>query len=186
MTREQIGMSSEDFKPRKARKQQYSENAKTARNRAAEASKRGFEAAELRARIAYRTNKSRSLAKLHKSDRWNLLSPTEQERREAGACEAVERRFFDRMDELRQEWGRKVVEGDLESDEEPSEGIGIQLQHEAIGQGDSGDSGDGWEDIGHIAMTDTLSTVVKESEMGWERKLAKWERVAERETQDLS
>jgi hypothetical protein len=46
-------MTGDDFKPRKARKQKHSDNAKTARNRAAETLKTGLEAAELKARSAY-------------------------------------------------------------------------------------------------------------------------------------
>ena len=40
-------MTGDDFKPRKARKQKHSYNAKTTRNRAAETLKTGLEAAEL-------------------------------------------------------------------------------------------------------------------------------------------
>jgi hypothetical protein len=91
------------------------------------------------------------------------------------------------MDELHQEWGRKLVEGDLESDEEPSEEewSGFQLQEEG---NDRADSVDGWEDIddsNNMAMAETLTTVVKESEMGWKKKLAKWERVAERQAHNM-
>jgi hypothetical protein len=96
---------SKDFKPRQVVKQNLSTNPKTARNRAAEASKRGFDAAEHKAKSAYRVNKSRALEKLHKIPSWNVQSREEQERMEQEALDAVEDKFARKMDELRREWG---------------------------------------------------------------------------------
>ena len=96
-------MSTKDFKPRRVVRSNLSSNPKTARNRAAETSKRGFEAAELKAKTAYRVNKSRALGKLHKSSGWDILSSAEKGRREQDALEEVEDKFSRRMPELHRE-----------------------------------------------------------------------------------
>lgn len=160
-------MSSSDFKPRKARKQKLSDNVKTARNRAAEVAKTGFEAAELKAKSAYRVNKSRGLRKLRKSPGWLVLSEQEQETREHEVVVAAENKFYERMDALHREWGRKLAENDFDSDEETK--YDAQLE---IGDGDS----DEWEDIEEI--NETLHKVFKESEHTWNIKMGKWEQLA--------
>jgi hypothetical protein len=177
-------MLSGDFKPRQARKEHHSDNAKTVRNRAAEVSKTGFEAAELRARTAFRTNKSRALGRLRNSPGWNECSLKEQERREQEALNAVEKKFLDRMDDLRKEWGRKLEEDDFQSDEEPSDSAAFDMELERDVVMSDGIGSDGWEDMPDPeAMTETLTRIVKGSEAVWMKKMAKWERVAEWEAQ---
>ena len=166
-------MSSSDFKPRKARKQKLSDNVKTVRNRAAEVAKTGFEAAELKAKSAYRVNKSRGLRKLQQSPGWILLSEKEQERREHDVVVAAENKFCERMDALHREWGKKLAENDLDSGEETKyTGDDAALE---IGDGDS----DEWEDIEE--MDETLHKVFKESERTWDLKMGKWEQLAWKE-----
>jgi hypothetical protein len=176
-------MSSGDFKPRKARKHKHSDNAKTTRNRAAEVAKTGFEAAELKARSAYRVNKSRGLAKLHESSGWKMLSEREQAKRENEVVMAAEEKLFKRMNALRQEWGRKLVENDFETDEEPPEG-GNDDDIVVVNDGDVGDVGDSdeWEDVEEI--NETLNAVFRDSEREWNIKMRKLEEIAVKEYQD--
>jgi hypothetical protein len=169
-------MSSSDFKPRKARKQKLSDNVKTARNRAAEVAKTGFEAAELKAKSASRVNKSRGLRKLQQSPGWIVLSEKEQEKRELEVVVAADNKFCERMDALHREWGRKLAENDFDSDEETkSAGDDAQLE---ISDGDSEE----WEDIEEI--NETLHKVFKESEHSWDLKMVKWEQLAWKEQEN--
>lgn len=173
-------MSSGDFKPRKSRKQKHSDNAKTTRNRAAEVAKTGFDAAELRARSAYRVNKSRGLAKLHRSPGWKVLSEQQQVKREDEVVMAAEEKLFKRMNSLRREWGRKLIENDFESDEEPPEGENDD-DFVVANDGDVGES-DEWEDVEEI--NETLNAVFRDSEHEWNIKMKKLEENALKEYQD--
>jgi hypothetical protein len=110
-------MSKSPFKPRKARKVQYSDNPKTARNRQAEATKKGFEVAELKAKIAFRTNKSRHLTKLHKSEEWNSLSPQERWKRENAVVLPLEQKYKEKIRLLEKEWDQ-VMDSDVEDEQD--------------------------------------------------------------------
>jgi hypothetical protein len=177
-------MSGKDFKPRQPVKQNHSDNPKTARNRAAEASKRGFKAGELKAKSAYRVNKSRALRKLHKTPEWNIRSPTEQDKLERDAMEPVEEKFALRMEGLRREWDRKLVEDDFDSDEEPTDDGDLNTDDvdmvESVDIIGSDGPEDGWEDVdGMEGVDETIAEVIKDSERGWNVKLGRWAKMAE-------
>ena len=101
-----LTMSNNPFMPRKARKIDYSDNPKTARNRQTEAAKQGFEAAELKAKNTHRVVKHRQLTKLHKSREWQSLSATDKTNREKEVMLALEERLRDKIKELEIEWER--------------------------------------------------------------------------------
>jgi hypothetical protein len=111
------------FKPRQTVSKQHSPNAKTTRNRNAERSKRGLEAAFLKADIAFRTAKSRALAKLHKSNEWGTLS----DRQKSEAITKAVRMLEDKRDKRKRghelEWRYKMDEGLVDSDEEPMQEV---------------------------------------------------------------
>ena len=172
-------MTGDDFKPRKARKQKHSDNAKTTRNCAAETLKTGLEAAELKARSAYRVNKSRGLAKLQNSAGWKILSETEQTKRQNEVVDAAEQKLCNRMETLHREWRRKLVDNDFDSEEEPIEEEDSDdnaLQDEIV------ENSDDWEDEDLAEMNQTLSNVVKESAVEWDIKVGKLERLALQES----
>jgi hypothetical protein len=176
-------MTGDDFKPRKARKQKHSDNAKTARNRAAETLKTGLEAAELKARSAYRVNKSLGLAKLQNSAGWKILSETEQTKRQNEVVDAAEQKLCNRMEALHREWRRKLVDNDFDSEEEPIEEEDSDdnaLQDEIVKNSDD------WEDEDLAEINQTLSNVVKESAVEWNIKMGKWEHLALQESLEES
>jgi len=175
-------MTGDDFKPRKARKQKHSDNAKTARNRAAEILKTGLEAAELKARSAYRVNKSRGLAKLQNSAGWKILSEREQTKRQNEVVDAAEQKLCNRMEALHCEWRRKLVDNNFDSEEEPiEEDSDDNALQDAIVE-----NSDDWEDEDLAEINRTLSNVVKKSAVEWNIKVGKWERLALQESLEES
>ena len=176
-------MTGDDFKQRKARKQKHSDNAKTTRNRAAETLKTGLEAAKLKARSAYRVNKSRGLAKLQNSAGWKILSETEQTKRQNEVVDAAEQKLCNRMEALHCEWRRKLVDNDFDSEEEPIE---EEDSDDNVLQDEIVENSDNWDDEDLAEINQTLSNVVKESSVEWNIKMGKWERLALQESLEES
>ena len=121
-------MSGSRFKPRKPREVTHSDNPKTVRNRTVESSKRGFDAAELKAKNAHRVTKHRHLTKLHNSSKWQRLSGAEQTKRERDVIAVLEQKLHDKIKELEWEWDRQVDESDIEDKDESEALSEDQLQ----------------------------------------------------------
>ena len=115
------------FQPRKARKTSHSDNPKTKRNREAEAAKSGFEAAELKARTAFRTSKSRHLAKLHRTPGWLTLTPAQREDREADVVEALEEKLAQKIRALDKLWN--IIGDGSSGDEQDDDDDSPENQH---------------------------------------------------------
>jgi hypothetical protein len=178
-------MSETLFQPRKARRTSHSDNPKTKRNREAEAAKSGFEAAELKARTAFRTSKSRHLAKLHRTPGWSALTATQREDREADVVEELEKKLREKLRALDKLWDTgTIVDGSTENEHDAHD----ENEHDAhdgspenmmeskilgsIEMDDIEDDEDAWED----EPEDTFREVFHRYEVGYDKKFRKWEK----------
>ncbi len=111
-------LSPRAFKPRQASSKEHSTNAKTVRNRLNQVSKRGIDAALLKADGAFRRAKSRALQKLRQSPGWGFMSAEQQARAERDAIRPLETRRDYKRRHLEMEWRYKVEEGMVDPDED--------------------------------------------------------------------
>jgi hypothetical protein len=179
-------MSETFFQPRKARRTSHSDNPKTKRNREAEAAKSGFEAAELKARTAFRTSKSRRLAKLHRTPGWSALTATQREDREADVVEELEKKLREKLRALDKLWDTgTIVDGSSENEHDAHDGSpeNTVMESKILGStemDDIEDDEDAWED----EPEDTFREVFQRFEAGYDKKFRKWERRSAREASE--
>jgi hypothetical protein len=170
-------MSETLFQPRKARRTSHSDNPKTKRNREAEAAKSGFEAAELKVRTAFRTSKSRHLAKLHRTPGWSALTATQREDREADVVEELEKKLREKLRALDKLWDTGTIgDGSTENEHDAHDGSPENMMESKIlgstEMDDIEDDEDAWED----EPQDTFREVFYRYEVGYDKKFRKWER----------
>jgi hypothetical protein len=126
--------ASSPFKPRQLTSRTRSTNPKTIRNRNAEATKQGLDAAFLKADVAFRTAKSRAFVKLHDSKEWKYMSDRERSQAE----KKVEKVLKDKRDmkkrDMEKEWRYLTEEGLLEPDEDVMEDIEMTGQAQGIAE----------------------------------------------------
>jgi hypothetical protein len=104
------------FKRQLSIKSDYSKNPKTIRNRQAQISKQGLDAALLKADTAFRTAKSRALAKLHKSNGWDAFSAVERESKESQVISDLEQKRDSKKHQHELEWRHLVETGDKQGE----------------------------------------------------------------------
>jgi hypothetical protein len=114
-------MGKNTFKPRQSSSREHSANLKTIQNRKTEMLKRGVEVALLRADTAFRTAKSRGLAKLRESPQWVTMNERERQDAENDIIKRLELRRDDKKRKVELEWRYKVEEGLVDEDEEMEE-----------------------------------------------------------------
>jgi len=179
-------MSGSPFKSRKARKVTHSDNPKTARNRTAESSKKGFDAAELKAKNGHRVAKHRQLTRLHNSREWQRLSSAEQTKRESDVIAVLEQKLHDKIKELEREWDRQVDESDIEDKDESdalsADQLGNDMDLDPVVT-PKGDAEEDWDDEPEDPMF-LLGPIHQKHARVWKKRLSKWERMAQKEAKD--
>jgi hypothetical protein len=147
------------FKPRKARKIELSDNPRSVANRERDHAKRGWDAAEQRVDVWFRTTKSRRLAKLHKL---KGLSPQDRQSREDNVVDELNAEKRRKLKELEREWTRKVDEEDMDEDEDDAP----KDLDEEYWIGEDSDE-DEEEDDGGLTMS--LDSVMVRRKPSWEK-----------------
>ena len=175
-------MSETHFQPRKARKMSHSDNPKTQRNRKAESAKSGYEAAEMRAKTAFRTNKCRHLAKLHRAPEWSRLTPSQREDREADVIEELEKKHAEKLRALDTLWNGSPDNEDVTydaHDDSPENAMESNILDCTDVNRDyiDVDDEDAWEDD----EEDIVREVFKRYGEGYEKKIEEWEKTGLRE-----
>jgi hypothetical protein len=169
-------MSETLFKPRKAQKIFHSDNPKSKRNREAEASKSGFKAAEMKARNAFRTSKSRHLAKLHRTLGWTTLTLSQREDREADIIEGLESKLTEKLQALDKLWGGSPDNEHIEHNVEHEAHDGSpenMMESKILDSTDVNEEVDDkktWKD-----EQDTVRQVFKKYEGVYDERIKKWE-----------
>ena len=187
--------------PRKARKIDYSDNPKTARNRQTAAGKQGFEAAELKVKNTHRVVKHRQLTKLHQSREWQSLSAADKTNREKEVVQALEERLRDKIKQLEIEWERSddshiddhelldmqpIVQspGWLGDKMGSDRGANSTVQDGNVdGTTDANEDTDSWEDEPEESVS-LLNSLHKRHTKEWQKKLRRLERRARWEVVD--
>jgi hypothetical protein len=194
-------MSNNPFTPRKVRKIYHSDNPKTARNRETEASKQGFEAAELKAKNTHRVAKHRQLTKLHRSREWQSLSDVDKAKRQEEVVQALEETLRHKIKQLEIEWERPDDHHiddneflDIQPILQSAESLGDEMDLDrgttsTIGDGtvdgktDGNEDTDGWEDEPEDSVS-LLNSLHKRHAKEWQKKLRRLERRARWEAVD--
>jgi hypothetical protein len=171
-------MSEAHFQPRKARKTSHSDNPKTQRNRKAELAKSGYNAAEMRAKTAFRTNKCRHLAKLRRTPEWSRLTHSQREDREADVIEQLEKKHAEKLQALDALWNGSTDDNEDVAydahDDSPENTMESNILDCTNVNRDyiDVDDEDAWEDD----EEDTVREVFKRYGEGYEKKIEEWEK----------
>ena len=113
--------------------------------------------------IWFRTNKSRQLAKLHRTKEWRSLSTDQRQLREDRVVEVLMEEKGRKLKELEKEWTRKVDEDDVDEEEyDNAYGIELHETNETRKQSESD-----WIDEDEVALEASLKGVLEVRKGTW-------------------